>query len=292
MSATISSPTTQRWLPQLLSGKPHQIIGPQDDPYLLRWFLIPPNRFCRMYWHRFLRSDEPTPHDHPWNFVSIVLRGKYFDDATGAQSRWRSPGQLAFRRATHTHRVVLARDRHEREKPCTTLVVHWTVAQAMGLLVRPRAFHSAEDFGPAGAVSCDEGNRPETGERQYPHTPDLADAAAVVAGLDRRLGAKFVNPLSPREYLALSEATVRSWPFGGWALLDDRERVIGYHWHEIYPVPDLEWTSETTAFAAFAPNETQRAQLSAAGCKVQRDADGALLPPYLCSVVPPWRHTP
>ncbi|WP_141245656.1 hypothetical protein [Mycobacterium avium] len=57
MSATVSTPTQQRWLTRLLSGQPHQVIEVHDRPYLLRWFLVPPNRFCNLYWHRFIGSD-------------------------------------------------------------------------------------------------------------------------------------------------------------------------------------------------------------------------------------------
>ena len=82
MSATISSPAAQRWLPRLLSGHPHQVIRTSaGDPYLLRWFLVPPNKYCQVYGHRFIGSDEPTPHDHPWHFVSIVLQGRYFEES-------------------------------------------------------------------------------------------------------------------------------------------------------------------------------------------------------------------
>jgi hypothetical protein len=123
MSATVSSPTRQRWLTRLLSGQPHQVIGAPDDPYLLRWFLISPNRHCQVHGHRFIRSDDPTPHDHPWHFFSIVLRGAYFEETVGRHDRWRTPGHLAFRRSTHTHRVVLAKDGCGRERPCTTLVI-------------------------------------------------------------------------------------------------------------------------------------------------------------------------
>lgn len=57
MSATISSPIAQRWLPQLLSGHPHQVIRTSaGDPYLLRWFLVPPNKYCQVYGQNFSSS--------------------------------------------------------------------------------------------------------------------------------------------------------------------------------------------------------------------------------------------
>ena len=94
------------WLSTLLSGRPHQTIGDPTDPYLLRWFLIPRNPYVNIYRHRFCKSDPSAPHDHPWPFLSIVLRNSY-RDITEHGTVVRRPGSLAFRRATARHRVEL-----------------------------------------------------------------------------------------------------------------------------------------------------------------------------------------
>jgi hypothetical protein len=120
----------------------------------------------------------------------------------------------------------------------------------------------------------------------------MGASASVSAAVDRRFGAAFVTPLTTREYLALSEPIVRQWPLGGWVLLDERGSIAGYHWDEIYAMPNLGWTSETTAFASFIPEHEQRRQLAAAGWTVQRDAGSALLAPYLCTTPRPWEQTP
>ena len=74
------SSMNHHWLRRLMSGKPHFIIGGVDDPYLLRWFLIPRNHILNVYLHKFLRSDDDRAlHDHPWWFVSIMLRGRYLE---------------------------------------------------------------------------------------------------------------------------------------------------------------------------------------------------------------------
>lgn len=150
MSATISSPATQPWLSRLLSGQPHQVIAVNDGPYLLRWFLVPPNRYCQVYLHRFIGSDEPTIHDHPWDFLTIILGGRYFEEVPDAPGRWRTPGNIGFRRATHRHRVVLARDGRESEKPCTTLVVTGPWLRPWGFWCEPERFIPWREFGPGG----------------------------------------------------------------------------------------------------------------------------------------------
>lgn len=53
---------------------PNLVIGGWDNPYLLRWWLIPRNRFANAYLHLILREDDDRAiHDHPWENVSIPL---------------------------------------------------------------------------------------------------------------------------------------------------------------------------------------------------------------------------
>jgi hypothetical protein len=163
MSATVSAPTPGRWLSQALSRQPHQSIGAPDRPYLLRWFLISPNRWCNVYLHRFIGSDDPTPHDHPWNFLSIILRGSYVEDSPGEAPRRRRAGDVAFRRAEHRHRVILepvlgATDGTER--PCTTLIITGPHRRPWGFWCAGELFIPWENFGPGG---CGEPDPPHLG---------------------------------------------------------------------------------------------------------------------------------
>lgn len=106
----------REWLPTLLSGRPHQVIGDDPEPYLLRWFLIPHNPIVNIYWHRFCRSDPSVPHDHPWHFASLVVRGSYREIGE-RHTLVRRPGSLAFRRASARHRVELL------GTPVTTIII-------------------------------------------------------------------------------------------------------------------------------------------------------------------------
>ena len=48
---------------------PDFVIGGSDNPYLLRWFLIPRNPVFNVYLHKFMRSDDDRAlHTHPWLF--------------------------------------------------------------------------------------------------------------------------------------------------------------------------------------------------------------------------------
>lgn len=76
--------------------------------YLERWHLLHTPWF-RVYLHRFVLPDDACMHDHPWRFVSVILSGGYWeavDCGTRIEERWRGAGSVAYRPATHIHRVA------------------------------------------------------------------------------------------------------------------------------------------------------------------------------------------
>lgn len=58
-----------------------EVIGPAECPILIRWTLLNFGRGTgKLMLHRFLpNADDRAVHDHPWPFVTFVLRG-YYDD--------------------------------------------------------------------------------------------------------------------------------------------------------------------------------------------------------------------
>jgi hypothetical protein len=59
---------------------PDFIVGAKDNPYLLRWHLIPRNPFLNIYLHCFKTSDQNREmHCHSWPSLSIILDGIYSD---------------------------------------------------------------------------------------------------------------------------------------------------------------------------------------------------------------------
>ncbi|OBK22527.1 hypothetical protein [Mycobacterium asiaticum] len=138
MSATSYRPSNRAWLSRLLSRQPHQTIGEDpNDPYLLRWYVIPRNRFINVYLHKFMRDDADTLHDHPWWFVSLILRGGYIEHTESPDRKMvlrcrtsifdvRSPWWrrcIAFRPATWRHQVVLPHTPDGGRVPCWTLII-------------------------------------------------------------------------------------------------------------------------------------------------------------------------
>jgi hypothetical protein len=77
---------------------------------MLRWWVIPRNRWFNIYLHKFLHDDEDRAlHDHPWISASYILQGGYMERLAGeTYFHWRKPGSLTFRWATTAHRIALA----------------------------------------------------------------------------------------------------------------------------------------------------------------------------------------
>jgi hypothetical protein len=150
-----------QWARGWWSLKPHFIIG---DRYLLRWYVIPRNPWLNVYLHKFLHDDEDRAlHDHPWWFVSVMLKGEYREivgDAVDQDLLFRRAPSIAFRRARHAHRVVLSKLLGGGSLPCWTLVVTGRVTRDWGFHCKDRWVHwkdftSPADYGQTGK-GCDQ----------------------------------------------------------------------------------------------------------------------------------------
>lgn len=78
--------------------------------YLDRWHLIPRNDRFNVYLHCAYADDESHDlHDHPYDNMSIVLKGGYWEHFNLFDAIWRAPGAIIFRRAATAHRLTLER---------------------------------------------------------------------------------------------------------------------------------------------------------------------------------------
>lgn len=110
---------------------PDFIIGSADNPYMLRWWVIPRNRLFNIYLHQFLRSDDDRAlHDHPWWNLSWILEGTYTEHtiASGGVHHHKryEQGALRFRAPRTAHRVELTGG------PCWTLFITGPVLRTWG----------------------------------------------------------------------------------------------------------------------------------------------------------------
>lgn len=84
--------------------KPNIDIGPG---YLLRWHVIPENRWFNIYLHQFRRSDDDRAlHDHPWWNIGLLLIGVYIEHTPKGRFMRRA-GNIVCRKGTSKHRIEL-----------------------------------------------------------------------------------------------------------------------------------------------------------------------------------------
>ena len=109
-----------------------RVIGdnPDNGPLLIRWILFRIPGFG-IFLHKLCRSDHDRAlHCHPWNFLSIILKGSYdeiryvktisnvamYEDMEQTEYQHHHVGSILFRPSTWRHRVILG------DKPAWTLV--------------------------------------------------------------------------------------------------------------------------------------------------------------------------
>lgn len=151
---------TDRFITRMTRRLPDVVIGGKDRPYMLRWFVIPRNRFFNVYLHHFLRSDDDRAlHDHPWASCSVLLRGAYTEHTILAggvnHRRVLQAGQVRLRwTGKFAHRIEL------HEGPVWTLFLTGPKYRAWGFhcpeqgWIHWERFTAADDPGAVGK-GCD-----------------------------------------------------------------------------------------------------------------------------------------
>jgi hypothetical protein len=90
-----------------------EVIGQDECPLMLRWTIVK-LPFGKLMIHHFPPNvTDRDPHDHPSPFISLILKGGYFNiewikvDLPGqehmAEVEWLGRGRLVLRRAKHMH---------------------------------------------------------------------------------------------------------------------------------------------------------------------------------------------
>ena len=115
----------------------------ENEPYLERYYLFlrERNRFpFNIFLHKFLKSDPDDVHDHPWPFLTVILRGGYWEwtpqfnaqgHKTGEIACWYGPGSVRWASANQYHRVEL-----DPNVTCWTLFMPGPKQRDWGFLVR------------------------------------------------------------------------------------------------------------------------------------------------------------
>lgn len=131
--------------------EPDFYIGGKEHPYMLRWWVIPRNRWFNVYLHKILRDDDDRAlHDHPWPTVSFVLSGAVRE--TYLHIPWTAPGLAIEKvRILRSPNVVVRgiQFRHRLElvggRRCWTLFLTGPVVRVWGFWC-PQGFVPWHDF--------------------------------------------------------------------------------------------------------------------------------------------------
>lgn len=126
-------------------------------PYMNRWWLFSKGRKktqVRARVHHICTPDgDRHNHDHPWTFISLVMKGWYtearpetiepcFFDCEGGKDlerytlTYRGPGSIALRRATDRHRILAV-----SPGGVWTLVIVWPKSQWWGFFTPQGKIH-------------------------------------------------------------------------------------------------------------------------------------------------------
>lgn len=130
-------------------------------PYLVRRTLISFGQWFSIKYHKILVSDDPCMHCHPWPFLTIILKGGYFEwtpvyqkdsgekidtefsvNGEMVHCHFHEPGSIMYRPAKWIHRLVLADanandpEQEVRLEPAHTLVFTGKVIRDWGFYTK------------------------------------------------------------------------------------------------------------------------------------------------------------
>lgn len=90
-----------------------EIISRTGEVHFRRWRVLQ-TPLCAIYVHNIRRSDEEKdPHDHPWWFASLILRGGYKERVWRPEEtaeHVREPGSLFWHPTNVFHKITLLGD--------------------------------------------------------------------------------------------------------------------------------------------------------------------------------------
>lgn len=89
--------------PGTFTVKWREHLGLDACPYVIRWRLETKWGSIRLH-HWLSHDDDRAFHDHPWDFVTFVVKGGYTDSGPNGDEHLRAPA-IQHRSATHQHTV-------------------------------------------------------------------------------------------------------------------------------------------------------------------------------------------
>lgn len=98
---------------------PDFIIGTSESPYMLRWWILPRNRWFNIYLHKIVRDDDDRAlHDHPWPSLSWIISGQLMEQVPNKRRLLKRSLLPVYRHPTFRHRLELVNN-----EPAKTIFV-------------------------------------------------------------------------------------------------------------------------------------------------------------------------
>lgn len=146
-TAQMKQRSETRKLPLGLKVEWRHALGLPECPYVYRW-MFGHKKVGSIRLHHWLGPDDDRAvHDHPWWFVTWIIKGWYLD-STSDDSEVLSVGDVVFRPALHRHTVYPGRD------GCWTLVITGPVSRSWGFWPNGRFVKANKWFNSRGHHIC------------------------------------------------------------------------------------------------------------------------------------------
>lgn len=135
--------------------------------YLNRITIIGIGKWFSIKFHNVVQSDDACLHCHPWSFISIILKGGYWEhtyvepiiielakelgvddemleelnifpapDGKYTVRKFYKPGSILWRRAPSIHKLELNNDKNGKPIPCNTLIFTGKVFRKWGFYTK------------------------------------------------------------------------------------------------------------------------------------------------------------
>jgi len=81
-----------------------------NEPYLTRYYLFLKDRKrfpFNIFLHNFHKGDLDDLHDHPWPYLTFIIKGGYWEHIESGERVWRGRFSFRFRGSRSLHRIEL-----------------------------------------------------------------------------------------------------------------------------------------------------------------------------------------
>jgi hypothetical protein len=137
-AAQMKQRTVLRMCPRVLKFAWKEPLGLPECPYVIRWRLELFGFSVRVH-HWLSNDDDRAFHDHPWWFLTFVVKGGYTDENPDGLDILEAPA-VRFRKAEHQHTV------HPHEGGCWTLLITGRPVRTWGFWANGNKFVKANKW--------------------------------------------------------------------------------------------------------------------------------------------------